>query len=80
MSFLDFFGSGSSSGKKSFSKVKTTTTKTSDGGKVQVRSISSLITGDSKGTHETVYSKSVVDIKTGKSFYEEGWHGEKSNK
>lgn len=75
--FDRIFGSGSASGDKEFKDVKTTTKTTEKGGKTEVRSASTLITGDNKGTHEQVWSKTTMDTKTGSSKYEEGSHGEK---
>lgn len=78
--FSSIFGSGSSSGDKEFKDVKTTTKVSNNNDSVQVRSRSTLISGDDKGTHETVFSKTTSDLRTGKTSYEEGWHGNKSNK
>lgn len=36
--------------------------------------------GGSRGKHETVFSKTSVDTRSGKSSHEEGWHGEKYKK
>ncbi len=78
--FSSIFGSGNASGDKEFKDVKTSTRKTNDGNSIEIRSRSSLISGDDKGTHETVYSKTTSDLRTGETRYEEGWHGNKSNK
>jgi len=45
-----------------------------NGESISVRNTSVIIDHDA-GTHDTVFSKSSVDLKTGQSKYEEGSHG-----
>lgn len=79
--FLDFiFGSGNSSGGKKYSKVKVKTRKGNSGSSVSVRNSATLVTGGSKGKHETVFSKASVDTRSGKKTHEQGWHGDKYEK
>lgn len=68
MGLFDFlFGSNESS-----SDPKTRVTYSED--KVTVRN-SDVIYDRETGKHDTVYSKTTVDLKTGDSKYEEGAHG-----
>ena len=65
------------------SERKHSTKKSSSNGNAVVRSRSTIISNKSKnsrGTHETIFSKSSHNPRTGKSSYQEGWHGPKHNK
>lgn len=74
--FDRIFGSGSASGDKEFSKIKTKTRTEESGNKTTRRTDSILVNGDSKGSHERVWSKTTTD-RSGSSRYEEGAHGDK---
>lgn len=74
MGLFDFlFGSSDSS-----SDPKTRVT-ISDDDKMTVRN-TDIIYEKSSGKHDTVFSKTTVDLKTGDTNYEEGAHGPNYNK
>lgn len=76
--FDRIFGSGSASGDKEFSKVKTKSRTSESDGKTTKRTDSILMTGDKKGSHEHAWSKTTTD-KSGNSRSSEGAHGDKFN-
>lgn len=54
-----------------------------DGDHISIRSTSVFIDKsepNNTGRHETVYSNTTIDTRTGESKYEEGYHGTKDNK
>lgn len=62
-------------------KVKTKVTKSFPSDTFGTRYRTTVIDRSSKkGGHETIFSKSETNPRTGKTTYKEGWHGTKNNK
>lgn len=76
--FSDLFG-GTHETKGSFAKDD----KRNDSDHISIRSTTVFIdkSSDNKtGRHETVYSNTTIDTRTGEAKYSEGYHGNKDNK